>query len=159
MGFFSIFRQDSLTLKTLKENQYKQIAEWEYGPQDEDTDWPRYFAEMNEPRWNHYGIYLNSSFVGALSLEKIDDETIAYHVVTERKRVKPGELARLLLTTAGRCLACGYTKLVVNIPKQKRAAARLAIRCGMVEVTGDEKNRNFIFTKKEFEKWDRANQR
>lgn len=143
--------QDSndLRLVPLHSHQYRTIAEWEFGPQ-ENVDWPRYEAEMNAPQWGHYGLYKDGVFVGCVSLEWIDSQTVAYHVVTDRHRVHPRALAQVLLNVAGYLFALGNTALVVRIPREKRAAAILAIRCGMKEDAGTDKERHFTLTKSRY---------
>lgn len=137
-----------LTLKLLEERQYKQVAEWEYGKQPKNTDWPRYFAEMNAPKWVHYGVYSGASFVGALSFEWKDPETIAYHLVTARWRVNPFALAEKLLSCAEFHINRGF-KIIADIPIKKRAAVWLARRCGMREVSRDKTARHFVFTRED----------
>ena len=145
-----------LQLKPLRVDQYRQVAEWEYGPQGDNVDWEKYAAEMNAPRWAHFGLYEADSFVGCVSFENIDRQMIAYHVVTARRRVNPHLLAQLLRKTAGDLFAIGYLALVARIPADNTAAARLAIRCDMREWGHTraewvaEPLRYFILTKKRF---------
>src|SRR5262245_4169679 len=139
-----------LHLAELQPCQYRQIAEWEYGPQP-DADWDRYAAEMSAPQWSHFGLYLGSELVGALSLEQTGRNMAAYHVVTARRRVHPQALADILLQTAGRLFARGFTGLTARIPKDNHAAARLAIRCGMREWGHTPEVRYFMLTKSRFQ--------
>lgn len=139
-----------LTLEPLRKDQYRQVAEWEYGPQPEDTDWQRYEAEMNAPQWAHFGIYDGSSFVGCVSFEKLCRNMAAYHVVTARRRIHPQELADALLTSAGYLFKEGFTAVVARIPADKRAAARLAIRCGLREWGHAPAMRYFTLTKSRY---------
>lgn len=139
-----------MDVELLRRSQYQQVAEWEFGPQ-ESVDWTRYYAEMNEPQWAHFAIYSHADFVGCLSLEKIDQQTIAFHVVTARKKVNSHSLAQVLLKMAGDLFNSGYTVMVVRIPKDKRAAAILALRCGMVEDAPSDKERSFTLTKSRFQ--------
>lgn len=136
-------RRTDLTLSPLRQDQYKQVAEWEFGPQGEDTDWPRYYAEMNAPQWRHMGLYQGDCFLGAVSFEWIDPHTISYHVVTARKAVHPYSLAQVLLKSAGFFFQRGLTRLVVRIPRKNVAAARLALRCGMREERSTDTERHF----------------
>src|SRR5262245_46688880 len=136
-----------ITLEPLREDQYRQVAEWEFGPQGADTDWARYRAEMNAPKWAHFGLYAGAELVGCVSLEKIDRQMIAYHVVTARRRITPTALAQVLLKMAGDQFALGYLALVARIPVEKRAAARLAIRCGMREWGHTPEIRYFMLTR------------
>jgi hypothetical protein len=141
-----------LTLETLRLDQYRQVAEWEFGPQGENADWERYEREMSQPQWWHYGIYDDSSFVGAVSLENISYNMVAYHVVTARRKVNPHALADALLKLAGLLFKADYTAVTANIPIEKRAAARLAIRCGMKEWGRTPTTRYFILTKEKFQR-------
>jgi hypothetical protein len=143
-------RLGPLLTRPLRRDQLRQIAEWDYGPQD-GVDWERYEAEMTAPQWEHYGIYQQGELAGALSLEWIDGETIGYHVTMARKKVHPERLAELLIITAGHLFDGGCTRLVANIPKKKRAAVRLALRCGMKETDADESIRNFILTRGDYQ--------
>jgi protein-S-isoprenylcysteine O-methyltransferase Ste14 len=142
-------RRRPLKLDSLRKEQYRQVAEWEYGPQSADADWDRYIAEMSAPKWKHFAIYSFGEFVGCLTLEDISSTTAAYHVVTARRRVHPAALANILLRSAEVMFRHGFTKLVANIPKEKRAAVRLAIRCGMREEGADESFRHFVFTRED----------
>lgn len=136
-----------LSLKPLRQDQYKQVAEWEWGPQPEGTDWARYQAEMNAPKWAHLGLYDGAEFIGCVSLEKIDRQMVAYHVVTARRKVHSRKLAGLLLNTADSLFKQGCTALVARIPSEKRAAAVLALRCHMVEYGHTPEVRYFMLTK------------
>ncbi len=136
-----------LTLQPLRQDQYPQVAEWEWGPQGADTDWEKYYAEMNAPQWRHLGLYSGASFVGCVSFERIDGQTMAYHVVVARHSVHPQSLAQVLLKSAAFFFQRGFTRLVVGIPKDKRAAARLALRCGMREDKSSDKERRFTLMK------------
>lgn len=140
-----------LKLGPLESSEYQQVAEWEYGPQ-ENADWATYIAEMNQPQWAHFGLYLDSDLVGCLSLEQIDPQTMAYHVVTAPRRIHPNALADVLLQTAGRLFSQKFTALVARIPQDNRAAARLAIRCGMREWGETPEMRFFILTKARFDR-------
>lgn len=138
-----------LRLKPLEASQYKQVAEWECGPLPENTDWARYEAEMGAPQWSHYGLYDGAEFVGCVSFER-DRWTVAYHVVTGRHKVHPNALAQVLLNTAGALFERGFTALTARIPHEKRAAARLALRCGMREWGHTPEIRYFMLTEKRF---------
>ena len=147
-----------LYLAPLRADQYRQVAEWEeMRPLGDEMDWELYYEEMNAPKWAHFGLYDGDSFVGCISLEEIDRQMIAYHVVTERRRVDPRALARVLRKTAGDLFAMGYIAMVARIPVGKRAAARLALRCGMREWGHTRAEwvaaplRYFILTQKRFE--------
>lgn len=135
-----------LELQPLRQDQYKQAAEWEWGPQDEDINWQRYEAEMDAPKWAHFGLYDGADFVGRVSIEKIDQLTVAYHVVTARHKVHPQALAQVLLKMAGWLFKQGFTALIAQIPQDNHAAAKLAIRCGMKEQRQDGPDRYFIMT-------------
>jgi hypothetical protein len=138
-----------ITVQPLESHQYRQVAEWEFDIQ-EDRDWERYIAEMDEPQWQHFGLYLGPEFVGALSFERIDRQMLAYHVVTARHKVHPQALAQVLLKSAGFLFDQGYTALTARIPRDKRAAAKLAIRCGMREWGHTPTTRFFILTPSRF---------
>jgi hypothetical protein len=137
-----------LQLEPLRVSQYRQVAEWEYGEQPESTDWNKYVAEMSQPQWAHFGVYDGDEFVGAVSFEKIGRNMAAYHVVTERRKVNPYALASLLLDTADYLFQQGFIALTARIPVEKRAAARLAIRCGMKEWGKTPSMRFFMLTKR-----------
>jgi len=139
-----------LTLEPLREDQYRQVAEWEYGPQPGGTDWRRYAVEMNAPQWTHFGLYDGADFVGCLSLEMIAHNMAAYHVVTARRKIHPDALAQVLLKTAEGLFDRGFTALSARIPIEKRAAALLARRCHMVEWGHTPAIRYFILTKARF---------
>lgn len=142
---------DCLHLKPLEASQYRQVAEWEFGPQPEDTDWDRYAAEMNAPKWAHFGLYEGSSFIGCLSLERISYNMAAYHVVTARRKIHPNSLAQVLLNTAGDLFDKGFTALTARIPHANHAASRLAIRCGMREWGHTPEIRYFMLTKSRYQ--------
>jgi hypothetical protein len=141
-----------LDLAHLRQDQYRQVAEWEFGPQPDGTDWHRYEAEMNAPQWVHFGIYSAGAFIGALSLE-INRQTAEFHVVTARHAVRPRDLAKTLLDAAGRLFHAGFTSMIAKIPKKKAAAIRLAIRCGMMEYGHTPSDRRFILTQSRFQRF------
>lgn len=144
--------RSDLTFEPLRTDQYKQVAEWEYGPQ-EGADWERYAAEMSAPQWLHFGLYQNSLFVGCISLEKTGRTMAEFHVVTARSAVHPNNLAIVLLDTAAYFFNRGFTGMTARIPKENRAAARLAIRCGMWEWGHTSVMRYFILTRARFQKY------
>lgn len=146
--------QARLELEPLRQDQYRQVAEWEFGPQPPDTDWQRYADEMNAPKWAHFGLYDAAEFVGCLSLEKVGAKTVAYHVVTARRKIHPDALAQVLLKTAGDLFAMGYAEMIAQIPIEKRAAAMLAQRCGMHENGSTPKVRSFSLTKTRYQQWE-----
>jgi RimJ/RimL family protein N-acetyltransferase len=139
-----------LSLKKIGIDQYRQVAEWEFGPQPEGTDWERYYAEMNAPQWAHFGLYDGGEFIGCVSFERIDPHTMAYHVVTARHKVHPHSLAQVLLKSARFFFERGFTRLIVRIPKDNVAAARLAIRCGMREDRYTDSERHFTLIKSRY---------
>lgn len=141
-----------MRLEPLRPDQYRQVAEWEFGPQ-EGVDWDRYADEMNAPQWAHFALYKGAEFVGCVSLEWIDSQTVAYHVVTARRKIHPHALAQVLLKIAGWLFILGNEALVVRIPREKRAAAILALRCGMVEDPYTETERHFTLSKTRYNKW------
>src|SRR5688572_5396431 len=102
-----------LELEVLQPSQYRQVAEWEFGEQ-EGVDWGKYEVEMGAPQWTHYGIYSNSSFVGAVSLEKISYNMAAYHVVAARKSVHPQALAAVLCNLADYLFQQGFVAVVAH---------------------------------------------
>jgi len=136
-----------IELNPLRADQYRQVAEWEFGPQPDDTDWDKYADEMNDPKWLHMAIYADGAFIGCLSLEKISDDEAEYHVVTARRKIRPDDLAEMLLGTARDLFNGGFTLLTARIPATNRAATRLAIRCGMAEVNCGGSIREFILRK------------
>lgn len=136
-----------LTLEPLRKDQYRQVAEWEFGEQPEGTDWPKYYAEMSHPKWLHMAIYNNGLFIGCLSLEKISDDEAEYHVVTARHAIKPDGLVEILLGSAVDLFNAGFIRLTARIPAGNRAATRLARRCGMTEVAASESIREFELRK------------
>jgi hypothetical protein len=141
-----------LTLEPLRQDQYRQVAEWEFGPQPEGTDWGRYESEMNQPQWAHYSVYDGDILVGCVSLEQTSPRVAAYHVVTARKRVHPQALADACIRLAGALFNQGYIAVVAHNPIDKRAGARLAIRCGMREIGRGQGTRYFVITKQRFER-------
>lgn len=142
-----------LTLEPLHPSQYRQVAEWEtQKPLGDDVDWPRYAAEMSAPQWAHFAVCDGANFVGCISLEKISYNMAAYHVVTGRHRVHPQALADACIGVADYLFRQGYTAVVANNPIDKRAGARLAIRCGMREWGRSLTTRYFIITKSRFER-------
>ena len=142
-----------ITLEPLRKNQYRQVAEWdEQKPLGEDMDWDGYEREMSAPHWTHYGMYSNGEFVGAVSLEKIDGESADFHVTTARNKVNPYALVKILLNIARYLFEHGYTLLTATIPRDKRAAAMLARRCGMEESGSDEMIRRFWLTQARYAK-------
>ncbi len=140
---------DRVHLEPLRQDQYRQVAEWEWGKQ-EGVDWERYAAEMNEPQWAHFGLYDGAQLVGRVSFERIDPHTMSYHVVTARRKIHPNTLAQVLLKSSAFFFQRGFTRLVVRIPKEKRAAARLALRCGMREDAATDTERHFTLIRSRY---------
>lgn len=140
-----------LDLQPLQPDQYKQVAEWEEGrPLGEDVDWERYEREMNAPQWAHFGLYDGGEFVGCVSLEQTSPRIAAYHVVTARKKVHPQDLADACIRLAGILFKGGFIAVVAHNPVDKRAGARLAIRCGMREIGRTQSTRYFVITKQRY---------
>jgi hypothetical protein len=104
---------------------------------------------MSAPNWSHYAVYSGVDFVGCISFED-DHGTIAVHVTTARRKIHPNNLAQVLLKKAKEYFDSGHNALVARIPIDKRAAARLAIRCGMHEWGHTPQLRFFILTRKSF---------
>jgi hypothetical protein len=142
----------TLTLELLRPDQYRQVAEWAHGPQG-DVDWDDYAAYMNDPRRANFGIYLGAEFVGCLFLEIVDRNMVECHIATARRKIHPNGLARVLFETAADVFALGYTAVVARIPRRTRAAARLALRCGMREWGHTPEMRYFILTKQRFQRY------
>lgn len=138
-----------LTLEPLRADQYRQVAEWEHGPQP-DADWDAYAEEMNQPQWTRFGLYIQGELAGCLSLEKLCATMTAFHVVTVRRKIHPGDLARTLLDVAGNLFEQGCLACVAHAPIKKREVARLALRCGMWEFGRSETTRYFILTNKRY---------
>lgn len=141
-----------LEVEPLKPSQYRQVAEWEFGPQPENTDWARYGCDMDKPDWAHFAVYDGVDFVGCISLEKISYNMAAFHVVTARKRVHRQALADVCIGIAGFLFRQGYTAVVANNPINKRAGALLALRCGMREIGHSLTTRYFIITESRYAK-------
>lgn len=150
-----------MRMELLHPSQYRQVAEWEYPELPENADWERYEKEMSRPHWIHFGIYDDSSFIGCVSLEKISHEKSEYHmaefhVVTARRKIKPAQLATLLLDTADYLFQQDFIALTARIPVEKRAAVRLALRCGMSEYGHTPTLRLFMLTKQRYQKYGRV---
>jgi len=141
-----------LTLEPLRADQYRQVAEWEYGPQPENTDWELHAREMEDPRTARLGLYLDGEFVGCVSLEQVSRNMVAFHIATRRHAFHPDYLARLLFNIAGDLFKQGATACVAHVPIEKRAVTRLALRCGMHEWGHSETTRYFMMTKTRFQK-------
>lgn len=141
-----------LTLEPLCANQYCQVAEWAHGPQG-NVDWEDYAAYLNDPNRENFGIYLAAEFVGCVFLERIDRNTVEWHIATARKKIHQADLARVLLTKAGDLFAMGYTAMVARIPRQTVAAARLAMRCHMWEWGHTPATRYFILTEQRYKQY------
>lgn len=137
-----------LALKPLREDQYRQVAEWKWGPLDDGIDWAGYVAEMNAPQWAHFGLHDGAELIGRVSFERINSQTMCYHVVTNRHKVHPQALAQVLLRSVQFFFRRGFTELQAHIPKDNVAAARLALRCGMREYERSDTERRFTLERK-----------
>src|SRR5262245_20679224 len=124
-----------ITLQALHPSQYRQVAEWEHGPQPATTDWEQYAREMQEMKYERFGLYLLGEFVGCVSLERVGRKVAAFHVATRRHTFHPDYLAQVLLKMAGRLFERGFLACLAYGPIEKREVARLAIRCGMRELS------------------------
>ncbi len=138
-----------LELKPLRQDQYKQVAEWEFKQLD-GVDWDRYAADMNAPQWAHLAVYDGDSFVACISIETISRNMAAYHVVSGRHKVHPRALADACIRVARSLFLQGCVAVVAHNPVDKRAGARLAIRCGMREWGRTPTTRFFMITRTRF---------
>lgn len=139
-----------LTLEPLRRDQYRQVAEWEYGPQPDNINWELHAREMEDGKTVRYGMYLDDEFVGCLSLERTSRNIVGFHIATRRRAFHPDYLARLLLDMGGRLFDQGILACVAHAPIEKRAVTRLALRCGMHEWGHSETTRYFMMTKTRF---------
>lgn len=115
-----------LSLEPLRRDQYQQVADWEWGKGNVDIDG---YAELLSSRFN-FGVYQDSQFCAVISLEYLGP-VVRFHVSKERGRIHPGEMARLLITTADYLFQNGVEELEAVFPMTNRAARRLAIRSWM----------------------------
>jgi len=137
-------------LKPLRPDQYRHVAEWEYGPQPDNIDWELHAREMEDPKFERYGLYLNGSFSGCISFERISRNVIGIHVATRRHTFKPDELAAALRRMAGYLFDQDWLAIVAHAPIEKHEVARLALRCNMFEYGHSHTTRFFMMTRKRF---------
>ena len=138
-------------LEPLRPDQYRQVAEWAHGPQ-ENADWDDYATYMSDPTRTTHGIYLGPELVGCIWVEQVGRNMAECHIATARHKVHPQALAQVLLKIAGDLFSRGHTAVVARIPRKTRAAARLAIRCGLYEWGHTPTMRYFMLTKQRFER-------
>lgn len=146
------FRHGRIETAPLRADQYRQVAEWAHGPQ-ENVDWDDYAAYMSDPKRATFGIYVGPELVGCIWIEKISRNMAECHIATARRKIHPNALAQVLLKTAGDLFARGHTAVVAHIPRETRAAARLAIRCGLREWGHTPTMRYFILTRSKYNEY------
>jgi hypothetical protein len=139
----------TLNIQPLQREHFHIVAEWEHGPQIA-ADWARYVAEMERPQWIHLGLYLDKQCAGCVSFEKVAPTVARIHVTTRRRAFHPNYLAWLLRQTA-KVIFEGVEVIEAVIPEGRRAAARLAIRCGMRREDVFPWERRFVMTRGEFD--------
>lgn len=141
-----------ITLEPLRRDQYPIVAEWEFGPQPENTDWAKYEREMEAPGWWHYGVYVDSEFSGQISLEQRSPSLMRFHVTKgPESRIHPYALADVLLQIADYLFTGAFEECEAVMPTSNRAVARLAIRCGLLLRDENEEGRRYSITKVERE--------
>jgi hypothetical protein len=139
-----------LELKPLRKDQYRQVAEWEYGPQPDDMDWARHAREMETPNRLNYAIYADGRFCAVVCYEKVGPALASVHVSKEPHAITPHELARLLIRLADYFFRNGMEELQAIVPFNYRPSRRLAIRTGMTYCGNVERGERFAISKEEY---------
>ena len=139
-----------IELRPLHPDQHGQVAEWEFSRRLTGVDWERYKATVSAPKWEHLALYDGDDFIGCVSLERTSSQMVEFHVVTARRKIHPQILAKTLRLIAGVYFKNGFTALTASIPRDKRAAARLALRSGMREWGHTPTFRYFILTRSRY---------
>lgn len=145
----SVKLNPAINVKALSREQYRQAAEWEYGPQPENTDWAQYARKMERPGWTHFAVYAAGVFCASVSLEQIGS-TVRFHVAKEPRAIRPDDLADLLIMMADYLFQNGIDALEAVAPEGMRAVKRLALRSGMSYQEQTEDGARFAITKAEF---------
>lgn len=101
-------------------------------------------------------MYFGGEFVGCVSLEQVSRNMVAFHIATHRHTFHPDYLARILFNIAGDLFKQDIVACVAHVPIEKRAVARLALRCGMYEWGHSKTIRYFMMTKTRFLKYANA---
>lgn len=140
---------DRVTVEHLRRGQYRQIAEWEYGPFEAPMDWERYARELEDPAWSHFAVYLDSDFCASISLESVRPDLIRFHVSKAPKTIDPFTLGDVLLRMADYCFENGIEECEAVAPPGKRAVAKLALRCGLTYRDESEDGKRYSLTREE----------
>lgn len=139
-----------ITLEPLTRDQYPIVAEWEFGPQPENTDWAKYEREMEAPGWWHYGVYVDRDLSAHISLEQRNPSLMRFHVTKgPESRLHPYALADVLLQIADYLFTGAFEECEAIASPGNRAVARLAIRCGLRFRAEAEEGRRYSITKEE----------
>lgn len=139
-----------ISLEPLRRDQYRAVAEWEYGHQPANTDWEQYQREMEQPGWWHYAIYNDGVFCGQISLEERSSSLVRFHVTkSPESRIHPYALAATLLKIADYLFTGPFGECEAVAPPDTRAVAKLAIRCGLTFREETEEGRRYSITKEE----------
>lgn len=136
-------------IQPLQREHFHLVAEWEHGPQHH-ADWARYIEAMERPQWIHLGLYLDKQCAGCVSLEKTSPQVARIHVTTRRRAFHPDYLAWVLKQIA-KVIFEDVEVIEAIIPEGRRAAARLAIRCGMRREDIFPWQQRFVMTRGEFD--------
>lgn len=104
---------------------------------------------LNLPQYLNFGAHRNGRMVAVITLERIDRVTVFFHVAKMPRSITPQELAELLGRIGDYLFANGFETARAAIPVSNRAAARLAMRCGMREVDQRDSDRIFQITRQE----------
>jgi hypothetical protein len=105
---------------------------------------------MEDSRFARFGVYLGGDFSGCVSLEQVSRNIIGFHVATRRHTFHPDSVARLLLSIAGDLFTQGIIACVAHAPVERRAVAKLALRCGMTEYGHTSVTRYFMLTRQTY---------
>lgn len=139
-----------ITLEPLQPSQYRTVAEWEHGKQPPGTDWAQYRHEMEQPGWWHYCASVDGEPSAHISLEERSPSLLRFHASSKPgSAIHPRALAEILLRIADYCFTGPYEECEAVAPR--RAAARLAIRCGLTFRGETAEGRRYSITKTERE--------
>jgi hypothetical protein len=139
-----------ITTAPLRRDQYRQSAEWEYGPQPDGMDWDRHAEEMERPNWLNYAVYADGKFCAAISYEKASPALLSVHVAKEPHTITPRQMADLLIELADYFYRNGIEELQAIVPFGYKPSRRLALRAGMTYRGNVEQGERYAISKEEY---------
>ncbi len=95
------------------------------------------------PSYLNFGLYAGDVLTAAITLERVSDTVARFHVAKAARTIGVRRLAQTLTDIKDYLFASGFDIAEAAIPPANRAAAFLALRCGMRETGTEDGKRIF----------------